>query len=160
MGDVNLKKGDIILKRGTGRLSSEIEFFTHSQFSHAALVSDPEKKLIIEASLNGVGYTNLAGFIGFSTVYRMMTLTDEQASNIVTYAEQQLGKPYDYEELVDMFLRYVFHIPNNRIEKGRYVCSTFVNACYGSAGIKLTKQNLPSPEDIFESPLLTKVADI
>lgn len=90
----------------------------------------------------------------------MTTLTDEQASNIVKYAEQQLGKPYDYEELVDMFLRYVFHIPNNRIEKGRYVCSTFVNAAYASVGIKLTKQNLPSPEDIFESLLLTKVVDL
>lgn len=160
MGDLNLKKGDIILRRGTGRLSREIEFFTDSQFSHAAIVADPEKKLMIEASLNGVVHTNLDGFIGSSTVYRMTTLTDEQASNIVKYAEQQLGKPYDYEELVDMFLRYVFHIPNNRIEKGRYVCSTFVNAAYASVGIKLTKQNLPSPEDIFESPLLTKVVDL
>jgi uncharacterized protein YycO len=160
VGELYLQKGDIILKRGTGRLSSGIEFITRSQFSHAALVSDPEKKLIIEASLNGVAHSKIDNFIGSSTVFRMMTLTDEQASNIVKFAEQQLGKPYDYEELVDMFLRYVFYIPNNKTEKGRYVCSTFVNAAYASIGIKLTKQNLPSPEDIYESPLLTKIADL
>lgn len=160
MSDLVLKKGDIILKRGTGRLSQEIEFITHSQFSHAALVSDPDKGLIIEAGLHGVGHSNVKDFIGCSSVFRMVTLTEEQADNLVKFAEQQLGKPYDYEELVDQFLRYVFHIPNNDVEKGRYVCSTFVNAAYASVGIRLTKQNLPSPEDIFESPLLTKIADI
>jgi cell wall-associated NlpC family hydrolase len=90
----------------------------------------------------------------------MENLTNKQADRIVTYAEKQLGKPYDFEEMIDMFLRYVFHIPNNEEEKGRFICFTFVNAAYASVGIRLTKQNLPSPEDIYESPLLVKIAEI
>jgi uncharacterized protein YycO len=160
LGNFILKKGDIILKRGTGRLSRDIEFVTHSQFSHAALVSDPDKNLIIETGLHGVGHSHVKDFIGMSFVFRMKTMTDEQAEQIVKYAENQLGKPYDYEELVEIFLRYVFHIPNNEEEKGRYVCSTFVNEAYASAGIRLTKQNIPSPEDIYESSLLTKIGDL
>ena len=109
---------------------------------------------------DGVSHRDIKEFIGVSTVLRMETLTDQQAESIVTYAEKQLGKPYDFEEMIDMFLRYVFHIPNNEEEKGRFICSTFVNAAYASVGIRLTKQNLPSPEDIYESPLLVKIADI
>ncbi len=160
MGNIVLKKGDILLKKGTDQLSKDIEFITDSKFSHAALVSDPGKELIIEASLHGVKHNDMIDFIGYTSVFRMNTLTDEQANKIVLFAEKQLGKPYDYEELIDQFLRYVFHIPNNEVEKGRYICSTFVNAAYASVGIQLTKQNLPSPEDIYESSLLTKIADI
>lgn len=160
MGDIVLKKGDILLKRGRGQISRDIEFVTHSQFSHAALVSDPENGLIIEAGLHGVGHSHVNDFIGTSSVFRVESLTDEQAAKVVKYAEKQLGKPYDYEEMIDMFLRYVFHIPNNEMEKGRFVCSTFVNAAYASVGIRLTKQYLPSPEDIYESPLLMKIGDL
>jgi len=117
--------------------------------------------LLIDVVLrDGVSHRDIKEFIGVSTVLRMETLTDQQAESIVTYAEKQLGKPYDFEEMIDMFLRYVFHIPNNEEEKGRFICSTFVNAAYASVGIRLTKQNLPSPEDIYESPLLVKIADI
>jgi uncharacterized protein YycO len=158
---VVLKKADIILKRGTGAISHGIEAVTHSKFSHVALVADPEKVLLIDAVLrDGVGYRDIKEFIGISTILRMETLTDQQADKIVAYAENQLGKPYDYEEMIEMFLRYVFHIPNIEEEKGRFICSTFVNAAYASIGIRLTKQNLPSPEDIYESPLLVEISEI
>jgi len=160
LGNLNLKPADIILKNGTGGLSTGVELITHSQFSHAALVSDPEKNQTIEATLDGVVNGHISSYRGCSAVFRIKTITQEQAENIVKYAEHQLGKPYDYEELVNLFLRYVFHIPNNRIEKGRFICSTFVNAAYASVGIRLTSQNFPSPEDIYESSLLIKIADI
>jgi uncharacterized protein YycO len=161
LGNIALKKADIILRRGTAAISEGIEVVTHSKFSHAAIVVDPDKNLLIDVVLrDGVAHRDIKEFIGVSTVLRMETLIDQQAESIVTYAEKQLGKPYDFEEMIDMFLRYVFHIPNNEEEKGRFICSTFVNAAYGSAGIRLTKQNLPSPEDIYESPLLVKIADI
>ncbi|WP_028400508.1 YiiX/YebB-like N1pC/P60 family cysteine hydrolase [Ectobacillus panaciterrae] len=160
MGDLYLQPGDIVLRKGTGWISQGIELITHSQFSHAALVSNPETKQIIEATFDGVIKSNIDDYTGYASVFRLKTITNEQAANIVKYAEQQLGKPYDFEELIDQFLRYVFYIPNNEIEKGRFICSTFVNAAYASQGIKLTNQNLPSPEDIYESPLLTKVAEI
>jgi uncharacterized protein YycO len=161
LGNIALKKADIILRRGTATISHGIEVVTHSKFSHAALVVDPDKNLLIDVVLrDGVAHRDIKEFVGVSTVLRMETLTDQQADRIVTYAEKQLGKPYDYEEMIDMFLRYVFHIPNNEEEKGRFICSTFVNAAFASIGIKLTKQNLPSPEDIYESPLLVKIADI
>jgi uncharacterized protein YycO len=161
LGHIVLKKADIILRRGTDAVSHGIEVVTHSKFSHAALVVDPDKNLLIDAVLrDGVGHRDIQEFIGHSTILRMETLTDQLADKIVTYAEKQLGKPYDYEEMIDMFLRYVFHIPNNEEEKGRFICSTFVNAAYASVGIRLTKQNLPSPEDIYESPLLVKIGEI
>jgi uncharacterized protein YycO len=117
--------------------------------------------LLIDAvHRDGVGHRDIKEFIGISTILRMETLTDQQADKIVAYAEKQLGKPYDYEEMIEMFLRYVFHIPNNEEEKGRFICSAFVNPAYASVGIRLTKQNLPSPEDIFESPLLVEIEEI
>lgn len=161
MGNIALKKADIILRRGTAIISHGIEVVTQSKFSHAALVVDPDKNLLIDVLLrDGVAHRDIKEFIGVSTVLRMEALTGQQADRIVTYAEKLLGKPYDYEEMIDMFLRYVFHIPNNEEEKGRFICSTFVNAAYASVGIRLTKQNLPSPEDIYESPLLVKIAEI
>jgi len=43
LGLIVLKKADIILRRGTAAISEGIEVVTHSKFSHAALVVDPEK---------------------------------------------------------------------------------------------------------------------
>lgn len=159
MAHVNLKPMDIVM-RGRSRLSCGIEFITQSQFSHVAIVFDPEKKLTIEATLNGVVNGDLKNYIGCSSVFRLKTITKEQSEKIVKFTEQQLGKPYNYKELIYLFLRYVFHISINDFEKGKYFCSTFVNSAYESVGIRLTNQNIPPPEDIFESPLLMKVADI
>jgi uncharacterized protein YycO len=155
-----LQPMDIILMKGKSRISRSIEFITQSQYSHVAIVFDPEKNLTIEATLNGVVNGDLNKYKGCSSVFRLKTITKEQSEKIVKFTEQQLGKPYDYEELIGLLLRYGFHISINDFEKGRYTCSTFVNSAYASVGIRLTNQIIPSPEDIFESPLLIKVADI
>lgn len=160
LDNVNIKPADIILMKGSSTISKEIEVITQSQFSHAALVFDPEKKLTIEATPNGVMNGDLNKYTGCSSVFRLKEINNEQSEKILKFAAQQLGKPYDYEELIELFLRYVFQIQISDFEKGRYICSTFVNSAYVSAGIRLTKQNIPSPEDIFESPLLMKVADL
>lgn len=160
LDNVNIKPADIILMKGSSPISREIEFITQSQFSHVALIFDPEKMLTIEATPNGVIHGDLTKYTGCSSVFRLNEITEEQSEKILKFAEQQLGKPYDYEELIELFLKYVFHILTNDFEKGRYICSTFVNSAYLSAGIRLTKVNIPSPEDIFDSPLLIKVADI
>lgn len=156
---VNIQEADIILMKGSSQISKGIEFITQSQFSHAALVFDPDKELTIEATLSGVIHGSISNYKGRSSIFRLKNITKEQAGNILKFAELQLGKPYDYEELIDLFLRYVFHIPVNEYEKGRYICSSFVYSAYASAGIRLTNQNIPSPEDLFESSLLMKVAD-
>ncbi len=141
-------------------IDTGIKLITHSQFSHVALVSNPDTMEIIEATPMGVIRNSINQYTGYTSVFRLKTLTTGQAANIVKYAEQQLGKPYDFGEIVHQFLRYIFHVPDNHVEKTRFICSTLVNAAYLSERIKLTKQNLPSPEDIYESTLLTKVADI
>ena len=102
---------------------------------------------------------DLNKYKGCSSVFRLKTITKEQSEKIVKFTEQQLGKPYDYEELIGLLLRYGFHFSINDFEKERYTCSTFVNSAYAIVGIRLTNQVIPSPEDIFESPLLMKVAD-
>jgi hypothetical protein len=87
LGLIVLKKADIILRRGTAAISEGIEVVTHSKFSHAALVVNPEKNLLIDVVLgDGVAHRDIKEFVGVSTVLRMETLTYQQADRIVTYA--------------------------------------------------------------------------
>ncbi|WP_416826197.1 YiiX/YebB-like N1pC/P60 family cysteine hydrolase [Ectobacillus polymachus] len=160
MGDLYLQKSDIILVKGTYLIDKGIELITHSQFSHVAIVSNPEVLEIIEATPTGVIRSSITKYTGHASVLRLKTFTNTQIENIVNFAEQHLGNPYDFGEIVHQYLRYTFQIPDNNVEKNRYICSTLVNVSYLSEKIRLTKQTLPSPEDIYESTLLNKIADI
>jgi hypothetical protein len=69
LGNIALKKADIILRRGAATISQGIEVVTHSKFSHAALVVNLEKSLLIDVVLrDGIAHRDLKEFIGTSTV--------------------------------------------------------------------------------------------
>ncbi|PGZ95597.1 hypothetical protein COE51_19620 [Bacillus pseudomycoides] len=156
-----LKKGDVIAVYGENDIVSlSIEIITHSPISHVALVVDPENKQLIEANMNRkIGYKSLDDYRNHCLILSIPSLTDEQRDKIVEYAKTQIGESYDFRAIIEEFLRYTlkFNFVPSEMNEKRFICSTLVNSAYLSAGVKLTNQYLPSPNDILKSPLVAIV---
>lgn len=155
---MRLLKGDIVAVHGVNLINVGIEVVTHSPISHVALVADPDKNLLIEA--NGgrtLGYINMNAYKGMCVILRDESLTDQQREGIVQFAKDKFNYEYDYIAIIREFERYVFG-KKIQPEHGRFlICSTLVSEAYKSVGVTLSSETIPSPDDIWKSPLLTIV---
>ncbi|MEW9668375.1 YiiX/YebB-like N1pC/P60 family cysteine hydrolase [Ammoniphilus sp. 3BR4] len=153
---VPLKRADIILIHRTHPLSVGIQLLTNSPYSHAVLVSNPETGEIIEAEpFSGVTYGELKEYQGHGLVLRLESLTDEQSDSIIKFAEDQVGSPYDFGEVLQLFNRYQRKLPPDADQDKAFICSTLIAAAYQSIGIQLSDQIVQSPDDLFKSPHLS-----
>ena len=92
--------GRVLLQRGRGAGSSAIEFFTHSDRSHALFLY-PDRKHVLEAiQFKGVQKRLIEpGEWAKTRVYKVAGSTSTQWANLFVDAEKEIGCPYDWQSL-------------------------------------------------------------
>lgn len=156
---MGLQPADILLINSSKLFGTTIDVITDSPWCHAAMITDPAKRLGIEARpISKVGFHSIDEYKGDALVMRYPNLTPDQQQKILQYAKEQVGKEYDYSAIFDELLRYGFGISVKRAANHeRFICSTLVTSAYLAAGIRLTDQPLASPDDLFLSNKVTVV---
>lgn len=157
---MELKPCDLILVRNHGLISDIIKEVTDSNYSHVAGVISSDGKTLVEAEgFEKTGQVPLSKYTGIYDVYRCEGLTKEESEKILGFINGQLNSHYDYFLLFIEFIRYVFHKTLPYKEPFGYsICSGLWSKAFRSVGIELTPDILyPSPKDISESKLLTKI---
>jgi uncharacterized protein YycO len=157
---MELKPCDLILVHGDKNnfISREIEKITNSQYSHVAGYIG-ENTLIEAEGFEKTGQVPLSKYDEMYDVYRFEGLTNEKKDLILGFVNGQIGGRYDYFLLVIELFRYVFHkVLPYKEPFGSNICSQLWSKAFRSVGIDLTPNILyPSPKDISESKLLTKI---
>lgn len=155
---IYLQIGDIVLIKGKNSLSRVIEEIEDSVYSHAAGIVK-ENEIIEVVLFEKTSYESLDSYKGYADIFTCDSLNNEQRDGIVKYAENHLGSYYDLPLLLWEFIRYAAHIilPYKQIFQS-YICSTLWAEAYRSVGIDLCPNiKYPSPKDLSESKLLTKI---
>lgn len=155
---MELKPCDLIIVKNKGWVSETIEEITHSKYSHVAgCIGD--NTLVEAEGFEATGQVPLSKYDGIYDVYRCDSLTEQQKYEILGYINGQLGSRYDYFLLVIELFRYVFHtILPYKEPFGSHICSGLWSDAFKSAGIDLCPNiRYPSPKDISEGKLLTKI---
>lgn len=152
--------GRVAMMHGRGVVSSLIRWQTFGKWSHCALVYPSSDRTtlagarwIIEAwPGKGVQRKYVTDWEGIE-LFRVNGMTLEQWQVALLWAENQLGKGYDYWSVIRFLPR--IHLPDNE----RLFCAEFVFDAFAAAGVKLQErisgQEL-SPREIGISPLLIK----
>ena len=153
------KLGDLVIVQGRGFFSHIIEDVTDSSYSHVAIIVNQEQ--VIEAmGLKRTGYQTINFYRG-QDVFTCPLLTEIQRQQIVNFLINQIGTHYDYLLLFWELIRYGFHVLFPYTEDKKYICSTLAADAYKVAGVNLTpKIKYPSPADIANSKLLTKIGSL
>lgn len=121
--------GDLLLVRGKGFVSEEIESVTKSPYSHVALFVS-EDKLIEAQGLRRTGYQNPEVYRGQADVYRCLFLTPQERQNIVKNAEKHIGEHYDYPLILLEWLQHKFGIVIPWYEFHTRICSTLIAGAF------------------------------
>jgi cell wall-associated NlpC family hydrolase len=158
-----IKQGDLLFLSGKGIIETIIQWVTRSKFYHVAVfINDHE---LIEAQ--GGEKTSIVPLSKYLNskdnlyVYRDVTLTDYERYKIANYALSHQGIEYNYMSILAELLRYEMHILiENYNEGNKRICSSFVNDCFKSIGKKLSEQKVPSPQDIVEGKVLTRIGKL
>jgi hypothetical protein len=177
MPQVSTKRGDIFLTQGDSFVSKAIRFFTRStgesrtMVNHVGVVTSAgpvEDAKVVEA-LSKVKRRKLSKYKGGKTkvaVFRPVGLDDNEISNIVVYANKQVGKDYGYVKIVAHLLDwclggvYVFR-KMARMEKYP-ICSWLVAYAYDEVGQDFGVEPWAADPDhiwdyVTQSPLYTQV---
>ncbi len=159
--------GDVLLYRGSGFFAKMIQVVTRSKYSHTGVAAWWNNRLmVLEAVNRGVMVTplskNIESYHGDIEWYSTKTdLSSEQRSDMVDFAQQELGKEYDY--LKAFWLGLVFLLrrpkdPNDALIKAtKLFCSYYVAQIYNSVGIDLQPElsdRHMAPKDISTSSKL------
>lgn len=132
-------------------LGAAIDCVTLSRYHHAFLVGEG---VIIEATWPTVRTTALETYANSADLFTV-ACTPEQRRMAVAHAHARVGDPYSIEELLVDGARDLLHLPLVwRWNAKALTCSAFVNAVYREAGVPLTWAVAPSPQDLWNSPLL------
>ena len=164
-----LKRCDILLYKGesfTGRL---IEWKTQSQYSHVAVVVEPQIYLGIESNTgtqSGVRAFDLRKLDSECVdVYRLKSEWPVDREKVISFLVEHLGAPYDWWGVAGLTVLKLFGLQAqaNRFQKGKdYFCSELVYEAFQKGGLDIVPQigeaDITSPGDIALSPRLQKVA--
>jgi len=169
------KDGDILMFKGKGTLSSIIKWKTDSEYSHAGLTAWwNDRLMVLEAVGKGVEARPISyilkhyhGSIDYFRPKESVGIKDADRAEMITFAQEQLGKEYAKKQLVKFFFKLLFNGKMSKKDESgpvsRFFCSQYVSAVYQKAGFDL-KINLSdkftSPQEIAASPLLEKVCAI
>ena len=147
---------DIILSHGHYKISKIIRQVTHSYWNHAGLYIGNNK--VIEARMLGVVESGFR-YKGKDTLILRAELTPMQRVAIVKYALSQLGKRYDYFQLLSLLFLWLFKRGRVQNSKNHFICSELVASAFYDADISLCNKpiELITPADLEKSKLLKKV---
>ena len=131
-------------------ISKAIRDVTWAPFSHVEFVLDDGSTLGAHAS-GGVKIRPI-DYAVFSNEERYrVAVTDEQKAVIVAYALAQVGKPYDFGDILGILVHRDWR------KDDRWICSELVAACFEKAMPLLHAAdhvNRISPRDVYLSPYL------
>lgn len=164
-----IRNGDVLMYKGRSFSSRIIRYVTKSAYSHAGLaVWWNERLMVMEAIGKGVIVTplsaNVAHYRGnvewFSCVEE---IPEEEREQMVTFAQQELGKEYATLGAVMMGIFLLFKRGVEKKDKlrreSKLFCSHYVAATYNAIGKDLKKglsDRFMSPADVANSPLLKR----
>lgn len=148
----------VALFRGTGFVSTLIQWQTRSIYSHAAIWLPGTERTVIEsrefAGVREHEYT--------AKEWEAVDLFDVLGSNhlswqiALSFARAQIGMPYDYWSVA----RFLTKRPAR--ENGKWFCSELVHKALSASGIRLLER-IPSaevsPGELAVSPLLLGASD-
>lgn len=139
-----LRRGDILLVEGKGRISGGVKYLTQSNWSHAALYVGPmagaatkgEPHVLVEANIDeGVVSAPLSKYLHCRTrICRPVGLSKADCETVCRYAVDRIGLGYDFKNIVDL-MRYLLPwpgaqrrrmIPLGSRDASRIICSSLI----------------------------------
>jgi hypothetical protein len=141
----NIKKGDILFAYGNSFISDLIEDLTHEGASHVCVATDSTH--VIEAQGGRkVGYQNLSFYSTNIKVYRLPIPTYNMSLG-QSWLVEQIGKPYDYWDIVvlSFWLLFKFKIPWK--EYGAFICSSLTRNYIFQCKLNIPDLNM-TPRDV------------
>lgn len=149
---MELKPFDLLLYKGRNKISNIVKSVTESEYSHIGLILSDFHIVEIDffycLKINHIGY-NGKDF----DIYRLRTpLTQEQQKQITEYIYSTLQSKYDFEEILNILL-YKFFGKKLDDDKGKFVCSSWINECFKNCGIVLSEKELVTPQDLISDKI-------
>jgi len=171
----DFKDGDILMFKGKGLFSWMIRWKTKSEYSHAGIVAWwNDRLMVLEAVGKGVvarpiSYS-LKHYHGSFDYYKLKDetgITDAKRSEMLIFAQEQIGKEYDGKAVVMFFFKLLFKSklnPNDHPNlTAKFFCSHYVAAIYNKVKLDLIpnlSDELTSPKRIAASDLLKFVGTV
>lgn len=156
---MDVRRGDIMVSRQDTFTSKAMCFITGEKWSHASIYIG-ENTIISAVPFKGVSYGNLT-LATERKYYRIKDASLEQANLIADFAISQLGKPYDFWQVIVLAYRIFF---DKLLDKGdddypdKYVCSELVAEACATQGFLFGKYvDNVLPTVIADSPLVEEV---
>lgn len=156
-------QGDVLFVWGKRFIEEAIEHVTHGA-SHCALFVDSET-LVEAQGGRTTGSSPLSSYLNTGDrleVWRDLTLTDDERSQIVKFAKDHFGIKYDYMAILEELVHFELGISIDDYHEGkRRICSSFVNDCAKSIGHDWANiKHVPAPQDLLVSGKLTRIGNI
>jgi len=165
LGAEDLQAGDVFVSTTDAVISQAIKVASWGQYSHAALYVGNGQ--VIDATAKGVTQRSLREFLTEASrvgVLRVKRLNRESRERVVGNARKLVGREYSYRGLVGMALdrmacfakntldavrclRAVASVPKAFMGRDSYFCSQLVDNVLRNSGIKLFRNNGPTPID-------------
>ena len=170
--DIILSKSNTLIGAGirseTQQAAIDTNFFTKSNWNHAALiVREGEQLKVAEALAGGITVRELdfytrprSDMLDAALLRYRYTLADWQKQKINRYALGKVGAKYDFLGIVGFLLKIVLGLRFNPLASDeKLFCSEFIARAFGKAHIQLTPNapQLTSPEDLYQSTALKRV---
>ena len=144
------------------------DFFTNSNWNHAALVvKDGDKLKVAEALSDGVVVRELDCYtkphpelLDVTLLRYKYTLANWQRNMISRWALGRIGVKYDFLGIAGFLLKIVLGLRFNPLASDeKFFCSEFIARAFARANIQLTPNppQLTSPEDLYQSRTLKRV---
>lgn len=155
-----IKSGDVLFVWGKSFIDEAIEFVTHGA-SHCALFLD--NQFVAEAQGGRViGTTLVSDYLNLDNhleIWRDEILTEQDRTNMVSYAKNQFGTQYDYLAIIAELARFELDISIDHFHEGkRRICSSYVNDIAMSVGHNWSNAtHTPAPIDLLNSGKLTRI---
>ena len=131
----NLKECDILLVRNSGWISDTISEALNSQWTHVALYIGNEQVIDTDL-LEEVGIRSIYEFDSYRIV-RVKGLRKSQKEKVLKFMYENIGKEYDYAQILGFVLEYRLGIKNKIHEPNKYTCAKLIDLAFKEAGIDL-----------------------
>lgn len=171
----DINDGDVLLFKGHGIISAIIKWKTKSEYSHAGIVAWWNDRLMV---LEAVGKGVVARPISYDLekykhaidYYRLkkeVSITDQKRTQMVIFAQEQLGKEYNHFQIFVFFIKLLFGMKLSKSDKtnnyNTYFCSQYVASIYARNGYDLAVEqsdSYTSPDNIRQSDKLEFVGTL
>ncbi|UUV46707.1 permuted papain-like amidase [Bacillus phage vB_BanS-Thrax4] len=149
----------VFFKKTNSFISKLIAKVTNSEFTHVGLVVgyDESTKVITIIESNRFIKTRVARLElnERHVIYTTGNQPKEVTDKIIAYAYKNIGKRYDYSQLLGLFLSLAFKRKRNLFfnSANKLICSELVDLAYYTSGVKRkTNDNLGNitPQELFE----------